>query len=205
VAERLEGPCRILDVGTGSGAILLALLARLPEARGVGVDLSGEALAFARRNASRLGLEERTDLVRGDLCAAVRPGPMFDAVVSNPPYVRTGEAVDLAPEIRDHEPPTALLAGTDGLDVIRRLIPEAAARLRPRGWLALELGITQAETTLALLPPEEWHAARIVPDLTGRPRILMARRGAGRARARFADQRIRISRMKLLPSDPTAQ
>jgi len=175
----------IVDVGTGSGAILLALLRRLRGARGVGIDSQPAALAWARRNAERLArtdLERFSDLSRrvrfleGDLLQPVEGETRFDAIVSNPPYVRLGERRDLAPEVRDHEPPVALFAGEDGLDVFRRLIPQAAEHLRPGGLLALEIGIAQSRAVLDLLGEGSWRGAEVRPDLTGRPRVVLARR-----------------------------
>lgn len=180
VVERLRGGgragARILDLGTGSGAILLALLARLPDAHGIGVDLSAESLSCARGNAGRLGLFARAAFVRGDLCDGIRSAEEWDAIVSNPPYVMTAEAAELAPEIRDHEPALALFAGDDGLDAIRRIVPAAGARVAPGGLLAIEIGVTQDARALALLAGGPWQDARVKPDLSGRPRILLARK-----------------------------
>jgi release factor glutamine methyltransferase len=174
VAGRLTGPARIADVGTGSGAILLALLARLPAASGIGVDGSEEALQYARRNARRCRLDARAEWLRGDLLEPVPPGAALDAVVSNPPYIRLDESDALAPEIRDHEPHAALFAGEDGLDEVRRLIPAAASRLRSGGLLAMEIGITQGESARRLLGDGSWQGVEVLPDLTGRPRVALA-------------------------------
>ncbi len=176
LAARLDRsvPMEICDVCTGSGAILLALLARLPRARGVGIDQSGAALEYARRNALATGLAGRTEWLLGDLLDPAGRR-VFDAIVSNPPYIALAEADALAPEIRDFEPADALYAGADGLETIRRLIPQAASRLRPDGWLAVEIGVTQEREMLALLEPVAWRDAAILPDLSGRPRIAMAR------------------------------
>jgi release factor glutamine methyltransferase len=176
VAKRLETDARIVDVGTGSGAILLSLLSRLQEARGLGIDRSEDALAYARRNAARCGLTARAEWLCGDLLAPLPRDAGFDAVVSNPPYIRLDEASALAPEIGDHEPHAALFAGEDGLDVVRRLIPEAATRLRSGGLLAMEIGITQGATVSDLLDPGVWRDAEVLPDLTGRPRVVAAAR-----------------------------
>jgi release factor glutamine methyltransferase len=182
--DGLDAPM-IVDVGTGSGAILLALLLRFPRATGIGIDIRPEALAWARRNAERLaegesarmpGLAGRVEFLLGDLLEPLAPERVIDAVVSNPPYVRLDERDALAPEIRDHEPPEALFAGADGLDLIRRLIPQASARLRSGGLLAIEIGITQADALRDLLSGEEWVAVEICPDLTGRPRVARATR-----------------------------
>ena len=134
-----EARFSVLDLGVGSGAILLAILAERPHARGLGVDVSEEALAVARENAANLGLAGRLALLRGDWTAGL-DGDGFDLVVSNPPYIPTGEIETLAPEVRDHEPHLALDGGPDGLDAFRRLAPEALRVLRPGGMLFCRLG-----------------------------------------------------------------
>jgi len=169
-------PPLLIDIGTGSGAILLACLHRLPGWRGFGTDPSAAAMAWARRNRDALKFDDRAALLRGDLCQALRPGSA-DFVVSNPPYIRREELADLAPEIREHEPREALDGGEDGLEVVRRLIPGAAAALRPGGWLALELAPDQPETVRALLADRgDFDSLRIFQDLAARPRGVLARR-----------------------------
>jgi release factor glutamine methyltransferase len=170
------GPLRIVDVGTGCGAILLALLHRIPGTAGVGLDRSVDALRWASRNAERLSLAGRCEFVQGDLLDCIGPDNC-EAIVSNPPYIALREVDSLATEIRDHEPGAALFAGQDGLDVIRRLIPQAAARLVAGGLLALEIGITQAGAVRDLLADRDWREIEIRDDLAGRPRVVMARRG----------------------------
>jgi release factor glutamine methyltransferase len=133
---------RIADLGTGSGAILLALLSELPDAYGIGTDLSEEALRTASDNAVRLGLASRTTFVACDYAAALS-GP-FDLMVSNPPYIRSADIAGLTTEVRDHDPLAALDGGTDGLDGYRRLIPQSARLLAPRGVLVVEAGDGQA-------------------------------------------------------------
>lgn len=183
-------PLRILDVGTGSGAIAIALAHHLPQAQITAVDLSAAALAVAAANAARHNLRGRIRFLASDLldalvpraggCDTARlgagdPGPLgWDAVVSNPPYVPTGDRDSLAAQVRDHEPAMALFAGTDGLDVYRRLIPQARAALRPGGLLALEIGYGQREAIAALL--EGWSRLRFLDDLRQIPRIVLARR-----------------------------
>ncbi|MBM3286835.1 MAG: peptide chain release factor N(5)-glutamine methyltransferase [Candidatus Eisenbacteria bacterium] len=167
---------RILDVGTGSGAILLALMERFAEATGVGIDQSPDALVWARRNAVRLGLDDRVRFLEGDLLDPIGPDERFDAIVSNPPYVSGQEMKGLASEIRDHEPAAALEGGEDGLDVVQRLIPQAAARLSPGGLLALEIGITQGEAVRSLLGGGSFRSVEILPDLAGRPRVALVER-----------------------------
>jgi release factor glutamine methyltransferase len=133
---------RIADIGTGSGAILLALLSELPYAHGVGTDISPVALQTARSNAVDLGLAERARFVACDYVAALSAG--FDLIVSNPPYVRTAEITRLAVEVRDHDPHQALDGGADGLDAYRALIPQAARLLSPGGALVVEAGHGQS-------------------------------------------------------------
>ena len=133
---------RIADIGTGSGAILLALLSELPDAYGVGTDISEPALRTASANARELGLADRAGLVACDYAAALSGG--FDLVVSNPPYIRTAEIATLATEVRDHDPHRALDGGSDGLDAYRALIPQAARLLAPRGALVVEAGHGQS-------------------------------------------------------------
>jgi release factor glutamine methyltransferase len=133
---------RILDIGTGSGAILLALLSELPDAYGVGTDISEAALRTASANAARLGFKPRAAFVACDYAAAL--SDTFDLIVSNPPYIRSAEIGDLAAEVRDHDPHRALDGGADGLDAYRALIPQAAPLLAPRGALVVEVGQGQA-------------------------------------------------------------
>jgi release factor glutamine methyltransferase len=133
---------RIADLGTGSGAILLALLSELPNAYGIGTDVSQDALQTAHNNAVDLGLAHRVDFVCCDYAAALS-GP-FDLMVSNPPYIRSADIAGLAAEVRDHDPLAALDGGTDGLDAYRTLIPQAARLLVPRGVLVVEAGHGQA-------------------------------------------------------------
>jgi len=135
-------PLRIADIGTGSGAILLALLSELPEACGVGTDISLAALQTASSNAARLGLAPRAAFVACDYAAALSGG--FDLIVSNPPYIRSAEIAGLAREVRGYDPPAALDGGTDGLSAYRKLIPQAAHLLAPRGTLVVEAGLGQS-------------------------------------------------------------
>ena len=164
----------VIDVGTGSGAIVLALLHLLPGWHGIGIDSSSAALAWAQRNRARVG-DRSCDLLRGDLLASVRTG-VVDAVVSNPPYIRSTEIPGLAPEIREYEPPEALDGGLDGLETFRRLMSEAVRVLRPGGLLAVELAPDQPDEATELLAASgAFHPARIFMDLAGRKRGLLAR------------------------------
>jgi release factor glutamine methyltransferase len=135
-------PLRIADLGTGSGAILLALLSELPKARGFGTDVSAAALQTASNNAARLGFADRATFIACDYASGLS-GP-FDLIVSNPPYIRSAEIVDLATEVRDHDPHRALDGGADGLDAYRVLIPQAAMLLAPGGALVVEVGHGQS-------------------------------------------------------------
>jgi len=161
----------VLDCGTGSGALLLAVLTNLPAASGTGIDRSPAALAIATANASALGLSSRTRMVHSDW---TQPGwaaalGRFDLVLANPPYVETD--ADLAPSVRDHEPAAALFAGTDGLDDYRVLIPQIPALLAPGGMALVEIGATQAEAVTALAAAVGLTAT-LHRDLRGLPRVL---------------------------------
>jgi release factor glutamine methyltransferase len=140
---------RIADLGTGTGAILLALLSELPGAEGVGTDISAEALKTARDNAVRLGFSDRAAFIRCDYASALS-GP-FDLIVSNPPYVRSADIATLAREVRDHDPHAALDGGADGLDAYRALIAQAACVLAPGAVLVLEAGQDRADQIEALM------------------------------------------------------
>src|SRR5262245_15768975 len=166
---------RIADLGTGTGAILLALLSELPEATGVGTDISGEAVETATANALSLGLAPRASFIQCDYAAALT-GP-FDLIVSNPPYICSGDIAGLATEVRDHDPRAALDGGPDGLGAYRALIPQAACILAPGAVLVVEAGHGQAAQIEALMT-----AAGLVPhrapkaDLAGIPRAVGARK-----------------------------
>ncbi|HEU5210442.1 MAG TPA: peptide chain release factor N(5)-glutamine methyltransferase [Longimicrobiales bacterium] len=165
---------RVLDLGTGTGAIALAILAEHPAATAVATDVSLDALALAGENAALTGHTGRIELLHGDLWDAV-PDERFDVVVSNPPYVAEREAADLAPEVREWEPGSALFAAADGLAVLERIVDGAAAHLQPGGLLALELGLGQAEAVAARIDATRaFETARITQDLAGRPRIVSA-------------------------------
>jgi release factor glutamine methyltransferase len=174
ISRAAAPPERVLDLGTGSSAILAALLSEWPEAFGVGVDRSWDAAATAARNLALLGLAPRAGVVVGDWCASLT-GP-FALIVSNPPYIATDEIAGLEIEVSRHDPVLALDGGADGLDAYRALIPAVAALLAPAGHLVLEIGETQEAEVIALLAgagltPEP--AAR--RDLAGHPRVVVGR------------------------------
>jgi protein-(glutamine-N5) methyltransferase, release factor-specific len=172
LARNLESP-RIVDVGTGSGCIALALASELPHAQVEATDISAEALAIAKINAERLGLP--ITLAQGDLLEnLLSRGPVFDLIISNPPYVGESEADKLQREVRDHEPHSALFGGVQGLDIFRRLAPQAHEVLRPGGWLVLEIGYSQEASVRELL--QGWNEIRSVTDLQGIPRVVVARK-----------------------------
>jgi len=161
---------RLLDVGTGSGAIALALKQERPDAEVVACDISADALAVARANAERLGLE--VAFVQSDLLAGVA-GDAFNLIASNPPYVAEAELAGLEPEVAVHEPRLATAAG-DGFDVYRRLLPEAAARLAPGGVLVLECGAGQSGQLVAELERLGYRDPGVDSDLAGIERVVCA-------------------------------
>ena len=160
-----------LDVGTGSGAIAVTLAAEVPSARVVATDISPGALRKARENAMRHGVGARVLFLCCGLLSALKCGVRFAVVVSNPPYVSEGEWPLLPPEVRDHEPPGALLAGRDGLSVLRPLVAVASGHLSPGGELWCEVGASQGEAASAL-PCGSLRPLGVFPDLAGRDRYV---------------------------------
>ncbi|MFM1768039.1 MAG: peptide chain release factor N(5)-glutamine methyltransferase [Verrucomicrobiota bacterium] len=176
--HRGEAPA-VIDWGTGSGCLAIAIAAQCPGAVVDAVDASEAALAVARANAARHGLEARIRFHHGDGFAALPPGRAggHDLIVSNPPYIPTRELDGLQPEVRDHDPRLALDGGADGLVCYRRLAAEAPAWLRPGARLMVEFGDGQERELRAILQAPAWTVETVLPDDCGRPRILIARRG----------------------------
>ncbi len=169
----------VWDMGTGAGAVVLSLAAEGTWTRLVATDVSPEALSVAADNAERYDLGGHVEFREGSLFEPLEEGERFDVIVSNPPYIAEGEKGELQPEVRDWEPPEALFAGEDGLDVIRQLVAGAPKHLLSGGLLALECGLGQAEGIAAdVQATGAFGAVRIRADLTGRPRFVTAERGA---------------------------
>jgi release factor glutamine methyltransferase len=172
-----EKPLKLLDLGTGSGCILVTLLAELPRARGIGTDLGADALAIAAANAGRHGVSTRASFVAADWFDAVTG--TFDLILSNPPYLATGEIAGLAEEVAAYDPGLALDGGPDGLDAYRRIAARAGDHLRQNGKILVEIGQAQGEAVAAIfgsagLRPDEALGLRL--DLAGRPRVVVAGR-----------------------------
>jgi release factor glutamine methyltransferase len=163
---------KLIDVGTGSGAIAITLARELLEAEVHAVDLSPEALQIARLNAEHL--HARVHFTQSDVLTSIVRDASFDFVVSNPPYVGRNEADKVQEVVKHYEPLMAVFAGDDGLDVIRRLIPQAREALRSGGWLLIEIGYTQSQAVRALLGG--WHNVHTIADLAGIPRVIAARK-----------------------------
>lgn len=171
---------RILDLGTGSGALAITLAAELPDAVVWATDISAAALQVAAANAARHDVTARITLAQGDLFAVpgLSAAAPFDLIVSNPPYVETTVRAQLAPDVRDYEPELALFAGADGLDIIRRLVPAVRPHLKPTGLFLCEIGAPQGDAVQALLAAHgPWQRLEIHPDLQGHPRVALAQLG----------------------------
>ncbi len=173
---------RVLDVGTGSGCIAVSVAKQHTGAMVVAVDVNDHALAVARRNAERHGVADRVTFAAGDLYAGASAAGQFDAILSNPPYIRSSDLPALAAEVRDHEPRAALDGGPDGLAVFDRLIAGAADRLAPGGWLLVEIGFDQeAEALRRLAAVPGLSSGPTIRDADGHPRVVTARRAAAPA------------------------
>jgi release factor glutamine methyltransferase len=169
-----DAPLRILDLGTGSGCLLVALLHERPRAHGIGVDRAVDALATARGNARRNGVGDRAGFVASDWASAV--GGAFDLVVSNPPYIRSALVRILDPDVRDHDPAAALDGGEDGLEAYRIILREAGRLLAPGGLMALEIGYDQEESLRRLAAPLGLAVEAVERDLAGHPRCVALKR-----------------------------
>jgi release factor glutamine methyltransferase len=165
-----NGPRRILDLGTGPGTLLLAVLDLWPDASGVGVDVSSQAMTYAAANARRLGFEGRVTLKEGNWANGIEE--RFDLILCNPPYV--AEDAELGPGVREYEPDEALFAGKEGLDAYRELAPQLPRLLNSGGLAAVEIGHDQAEAVTGLLERDGLSAC-VVNDLAGRPRAVLLR------------------------------
>ena len=168
-------PPTALDLGAGSGCLAIALAAKCPAAEVYAVEISRGALTLARQNAARHGLAERIRFLEGDGFAPVPPGAQFDLIISNPPYIPSGDIATLAPEVRDYDPRQALDGGADGLDYGRRLAAESPRFLKPLGRLMLEFGDGQAERLRRIFQEQKWIVEAIEEDYSHQPRIMVAR------------------------------
>jgi release factor glutamine methyltransferase len=180
---------KLVDVGTGSGCVALALANELKDAEVYAVDLSVDVLEIARANAARLQLEQRVRFLRANVLAVIptedsSPGGGicvsdfrdFDFVVSNPPYVAFSEADKVQKSVFEYEPRMAVFAGENGLDVIQPLVKQSHQALKGSGWLALEIGYSMRDAVADLLTSKEWNDIRVIPDLQGIPRVIVARK-----------------------------
>lgn len=174
-AAREYEAARVLDIGSGSGAIAITLAHHLPNATVMATDISPVALEISQENARRHGLVDRIRFFETDLMAGLEE-ERFDIIVSNPPYVPLSDRETLSVEVREHEPELALFAGPGGLDIYRRLIPEAYCSLESSGWLFLEIGFGQSEAVRSLLEESGFGTIAFHPDLQGIPRVAQARK-----------------------------
>lgn len=182
--EQVRSELKLVDVGTGSGCVALALAHELPFVQVYATDISAEALEIARANAARLQLSDRVQFLHRDVLNPVGGDspqntnslPDLDFVVSNPPYVAYSEGDKVQRSVKEFEPQAAVFAGEDGLDVISRLIEQGHAVLKPGGWLLIEIGYSMRDQVVSLLDASLWGDVRVVPDLQGIPRVIVARR-----------------------------
>ncbi|MCP4185394.1 MAG: peptide chain release factor N(5)-glutamine methyltransferase, partial [Hyphomicrobiales bacterium] len=172
-----EAKLHIADIGTGSGAVIIALLSELPNATGVAVDISPSALVVAQTNAQKHRLEQRISFLPGSYCHPLtREGVAgkFDVIVSNPPYIRSAEIGELMPEVEKHDPLTALDGGVDGLDAYRQLLGGSANHLHASGSVFFEIGHDQADDVRKIATVHGWQNAKIMRDLQGNDRVFYA-------------------------------
>ena len=166
---------RIADIGSGSGAIAVALAHSLPQTQIVATDTSPKALAIAKQNAIRNQVQGRIEFFEGDLLAPLA-GQSFHIIASNPPYIPLSDLNSLSVEVREHEPHAALFAGDDGLSIYRRLIPEARKLLVPGGWLVMEIGYGQQPAIEELMPESKYGSVHFIADYQGIPRVAVGQR-----------------------------
>ncbi len=172
-ARKAKTPKRLLDIGTGSGCLLAALLSEWPEATGIGIDNNEGAVSVARQNLDTLSLAERGDIVAA-AWQTYRPGEKFDLIIANPPYIPTADIQILDPDVRDYEPLSALDGGPDGLEMHREIADEAGAVLKTGGWIAVEFGIGQLSYIQQIYGSAGFDSIRIHKDLNGTDRCLLA-------------------------------
>lgn len=188
-AEAVGGDVKILDIGTGSGAIIVSLLDYLPQAKGVGVDISAGALTVAKENAVSIGVAERVGFLRSDVFSALPLDKKFDIIVSNPPYIPAGDIAGLAKDVQQ-EPIGALDGGADGLDFYRRITKEAPLHMVEDGLLAFEIGIYQGEAVAELCRQAGFGAVAIRKDYAGIERMVFAAKEGGK----YADLLLEIAK-----------
>ena len=172
-AEHKRSP-RIVDLGTGSGAIVVSILSGVPKARGFATDISEDALAVARANAERHKVADRIDFRQGPWWQAVPHTELFDLIVSNPPYIAREEIASLQPEVRLFDPKAALDGGWDGLEAYRAIASQAARRLNPGGLVLLEIGANQGETVTRIFARAGFGRVEVQKDLSGLDRLVLA-------------------------------
>lgn len=170
-----EGELRVLDLGTGTGCLLISLLQEWPNASGVGLDISADAAEVAKRNSEAIGVSSRTHIEAMDW-EGYAPDTLFDVVISNPPYIDHSEAESLAPEVINHDPHVALFAGGNGLDAYRSILKNIDRWLKPGGWVILETGYQQAQQVANLTNGAGLTVVEIRNDLAGHPRSVMAQK-----------------------------
>jgi release factor glutamine methyltransferase len=167
-------PQKIVDVGTGSGCVAVALASRLPTAEIWALDVSEEALEIAKSNAARYGVEKKVRFLQSDLLQKLPDSFTADAIVSNPPYIASGDLAKLPKEVKDFEPVRALVAGEDGLEAIHRLAMDARRVLSPSGFVALEIGAGQRAAVEQLFAKNDFEVAEVIKDLQGHERVIVA-------------------------------
>ena len=175
--ESKEKDCKILDLGTGTGCLLISLLNELPNATGVGVDISNKAIDVAISNAKNLNFINRTEFIESNWFSNLDVNNKFDIIISNPPYIALTERTDLAPEVSDHEPEGALFAGKDGLDDYRLIAENCMPFLNSGGLMILEIGYKQAVDVKKIFTSAGFNEASLFQDLAGRDRCLIFKKG----------------------------